>query len=199
MQNTADRAENKLPESERDLLARASRDAADVQAAIDTLELFVEGGTRLLSAADRVSGVFATVASRVGDATFKATFAATDGKPPREIAVALVTELSQLASMSLKGSNELRRELRDVTLSVAGALPSLRQARSAMQSLSGILEALASRPNRTAVQPPVVIELRSVAKSLSADGGRDTSRQGDDPGRETTTIFVQARTRRFPN
>jgi ethanolamine utilization microcompartment shell protein EutL len=199
MQNTADQAESKLPESERDLLALASRNAADVQGAIESLELFIEGGTRLVSAAEKVSGIFATVASRVGDATFKATFAATEGQPPREIAVALVTELSQLASMSLKASNELRRELRDVTSSVTSALPSLRQARRAVESLSGVLKTLASQPNRTSVQPPVVIELRTVAKSLSADGGRDGSRQLDDPGRETTTIFVQARTRRFPN
>src|ERR1041385_1216888 len=103
MQNTADQAENKLPESERDLLALASRDAADAQAAIDSLELFLEGSARLVTAAEKVSGIFAAVASRIGDATFKATFAATEGKAPREIAVALVTELSELASTSLKG------------------------------------------------------------------------------------------------
>jgi len=198
MQNTADQAGNKLPESERDLLALASRDAADVQAALDSLGLFIEGSTRLVSAVEKVSGIFATVASRVGDATFSATFAATEGKPPREIAVALVTELSELASMSLKGANELRRELREVTFETTSALPSLRQARRAMQSLSGIIKTLSSRPNRTSVQPPVVIELRKVARPLAAGGSPDDGGQGDDASRERT-IFVQARTRRFPN
>ena len=195
MQNTADQAENKLPERERDLLALASRDAADVQAALDSIELFVEGSTRLVSAAGKVVGVFATVANRVGDATFSATFAATEGKAPRDIAVALVTELSELASMSLKGANELRRELRDVTFETTTALPSLRHARRAIQSLSSILKTLASRPNRTSVQPPVVIELRKVARPLDAGGSLDDAGQGDD----ARTIFVQARTRRFPN
>ncbi|HEY8925194.1 MAG TPA: hypothetical protein VIU64_12490 [Polyangia bacterium] len=196
MQNTADQAESKLPESERDLLALASRDAADVQAAIDSLEVFIESGARLAEAAEKVSDIFATVASRIGDATFKATFAATEGKPPRDIAVAIVTELSELATMSLKGSNELRRELREVKINATGVLPSLRQARRAVQSLSGIIRTLAARPNRTSVQPPVVIELRTVAKALSADRTRDGS-QADDAGREATVLA--ARARRFPN
>jgi hypothetical protein len=197
MQNTADQAESKLPETERDLLALASRDAADVQAALDSLEVFVESGARLAAAAEKVSGIFATVANRIGDATFKATFAATEGKPPRDIAVAIVTELSELATMSLKGSNELRRELREVKMSATSALPSLRQARRAVQSLSGILKTLASRPNRTAVQPPVVIELRTVAKPLSADRTKDGGSLLDDAGREA--MILAARARRFPN
>jgi len=197
MQNTADQAENKLPESERDLLALASRDAADVQAAIDSLEVFVEGGARLALAAEKVSEIFATVANRIGDATFKATFAATEGKAPRDIAVAIVTELSELATTSLKGANELRRELRDVKMSASSVLPSLRQARRAIQSLSGVLKTLATRPNRTSVQPPVVIELRTVARSLSADRTKDGGGQRDDAGREAT-IFA-ARARRTPN
>ena len=197
MQNTADQAESKLPETERDLLALASRDAADVQAALDSLEVFVESGARLASAAEKVSGLFATVANRIGDATFKATFAATEGKPPRDIAVAIVTELSELATMSLKGSNELRRELREVKMNATSALPSLRQARRAVQSLAGILKALTSRPNRTAVQPPVVIELRTVAKPLHADRAREGGSPLDDAGREA--IIFAARARRFPN
>ena len=198
MQNTADQAENKLPESERDLLALASREAADVQAAIDSLELLIDGSMRLVSAAEKVSGIFANVAARIGDATFKATFAATEGKPPRDIAVALVTELSELATTSLKGSNELRRELREVKFQAISGLPSLHQARRAVQSLSRVLKTLASRPNRTTVQPPMVIELRTVAKPLGAGGSKDDGSQGDDGSRERT-IFVQARTRRFPN
>ena len=199
MQNAPDESETKMADGERDGLGLALGQVAEVQAAIDSLELFLEGSTKLVSAAEQVSGIFGNVASRVGDATFRATFAATEGKAPREIALGLVTELSELASMSLKGANQLRRELREVTSKATAALPALLQARRAMLSLSGILKTLAAAPNRASVPPPIVIEVRAAPGALRAAGSRnDSGMKRDDPFRETTA-WAWPRARRFPN
>lgn len=195
MANTAGSTEAKLPENEKELLSEASRHAADVQAAMDSLEVHLRDAAKLVAAVERVNGVFTAVGDRIGNATFKASIDTTHGKSPREVAVSFVKELSELACMSLQGTRELRRELVNVKASASTVLPALRQAATAMQSLSGALRSLATRPNRTTwVKPPIIVETRTTL-------GPAAPRESIDEGGQSVSMgfFPASRTRRFSN
>jgi hypothetical protein len=198
MAHSAANADAKSLENDKELLAEASRKAAEVQSAMDALETHLRDAARLVAAAEKVNGVFQTVADRIANATFKATIDTTHGKSPREVAVSFVKELSELACMSLDGTRSLRREVVAAKASSAAVLPALRQAATAMQGLSQALKLIASRPSRAAVVPPpsIIVETRAALAGIEAP-----ARQGVTEGPRVGTGFFPANRgpRRYSN
>jgi len=204
MAKTADSTEAKFPASEKEILSGASRNAVDVQVAMDALEIHLRDAAKLVAAVEKVNGVFSSVADRLGSATFKASIDSTHGKSPREIAVSFVKELSDLACLSLQGTRELRRELVNVKASATAVLPSLRQAATGMQDLAGALKALAARQSRptlvAAASAPsaassILVETRPASQQAdSADGFGEERRV-----RVSTGFLPPSRMRRYSN
>ena len=198
MAHSAAQADATSLENEKELLAEASRKAAEVQSAMDALETQMRDAARLVAAAEKVNGIFQTVADRVANATFKATIDTTHGRSPRDVAVSFVKELSELACMSLEGTRTLRREIVAAKASSTAVLPALRQAAGAMQGLASALKTLSLRPTRAAVVPPpaIIVETRAALAPLEAPGRAGL---GESRARVGTGFFPPARPRRYDN
>lgn len=172
----------------------ATRPLAEVEQAFRQLELRFTEMAKFVDAAEAIRRTFHQVGQRLVDLTCKAGLDTTHGKSAQEVAVALVTDLADLAAMSVKGAGQLHRDLDQVRDAVDGLGPVLQGLLGALAETSRVVSALDARTRGTSVQPPsVIVDTRAFDRAAGA-----TARSTDDP-RRVPGGSVAARGTRFNN
>lgn len=191
MSRTPDDAARSLDD---DLSDHATRFLVEVQQAFRVMEQRLGDMKRFVEVAEGVRRVFQDVGQRLVDVTCKTGLETTHGKSAQELAVALVTDLADLATMAVKGSGQLHRELDNARASVAGLGPVLEDLLGALEETSRVVAALGARTRATPVRPPsVIIDTRTSARAGGA-GTRST-----DDARRAGEGSVATRGTRFNN
>lgn len=177
-----------------DLSNPATRPLAEVEQAFRQMELRFTEMAKFVDAAEGIRRTFHQVGQRLVDLTCKAGLDTTHGKSAQEVAVALVTDLADLAAMSVKGSGQLHRALDQARDAVDGLAPVLQSLLGALAETARVVSDLDARTRGTSVQPPsVIVDTRTFDRAASA-----ATRATDDP-RRVPGGSVGARGTRFNN